>query len=301
LINNVVSEPCGHRNALRDAQQSYRSALPLTPEPSDVASRLTGRDYLSPSAIGTYQSCPLKFFFRYVAGLEPEFVSSSLVFGSAIHAAIQRHFTAVFEGLPLPSLDELLQVYDDAWKSRAETTIRFGKNETVEGLRDLATRMLEAFQRSDVAKLDSGLLGVEEEFRGPVIKECPDIFGRVDLLVKDADGVRIIDFKTSRSRWNQAKVQQAAQPMLLYAELVKPLATGCGQQTIKLTWCVLTKTKEPSVELFSMTPDKHDMARTKAVVQRVWKAIGDKHFYPAPSSMNCSSCPFSTACRKWEG
>lgn len=46
------------------------------------------RDYLSYSAVRTFQSCPLKYRFRYVDGLHEDSVSSSLIFGSAIHAAV---------------------------------------------------------------------------------------------------------------------------------------------------------------------------------------------------------------------
>ncbi len=42
------------------------------------------RDYLSYSAVRTFQSCPLKYRFRYLDGLAEECVSSALVFGSAI-------------------------------------------------------------------------------------------------------------------------------------------------------------------------------------------------------------------------
>lgn len=41
------------------------------------------RDYLSYSAITTYQGCPLRYYFRYIAGLPERIVSSNLVFGAA--------------------------------------------------------------------------------------------------------------------------------------------------------------------------------------------------------------------------
>ena len=56
---------------------------------NEVARALTGRDYISWSAISTFRSCPLKYWFRYVAGLPEESVSSALVFGTGIHAAIE--------------------------------------------------------------------------------------------------------------------------------------------------------------------------------------------------------------------
>lgn len=63
--------------------------------------RAKDRDYISYSAIKTYQDCPLKYFFRYVAGLPEETVSASLVFGSAIHRAIEHHFRELLAGKQL--------------------------------------------------------------------------------------------------------------------------------------------------------------------------------------------------------
>ncbi len=48
-----------------------------------IALERTGRDYISYSSISTYQRCPLRYYFSYIAGLAPEFVSSSLIFGGA--------------------------------------------------------------------------------------------------------------------------------------------------------------------------------------------------------------------------
>ncbi|MBA4015746.1 MAG: hypothetical protein C0483_01015 [Pirellula sp.] len=40
----------------------------------------------------TYQGCPLRYYFRYIAGLQERTVSASLIFGSAIHCAVEHHF-----------------------------------------------------------------------------------------------------------------------------------------------------------------------------------------------------------------
>ena len=42
-----------------------------------VAKRLTGRDYISWSALSTFRTCPLKYKFRYVAGLPEQSVSAA--------------------------------------------------------------------------------------------------------------------------------------------------------------------------------------------------------------------------------
>jgi hypothetical protein len=70
--------------------------------------------------------------------------------------------------------------------------IRYGKNESAESLSDLAARMLAAFQAHEVSNLDTStrLIGVEEELRGPIIADCPDILGRLDLVAADQATLR---------------------------------------------------------------------------------------------------------------
>ena len=66
------------------------------------------RDYISHSAISTYQQCPLRYRFKYVDGIPERFVSSNLIFGGAIHSALEFHFTELLCGNEPPSQDLLL-------------------------------------------------------------------------------------------------------------------------------------------------------------------------------------------------
>jgi len=266
-----------------------------------VALDLTGRDYISYSAISTYQKCPLRYFFVYLAGLAPEFVSSSLVFGGAIHSGIEHHYRQVFEGGTPPSLDDLVAAYEQSWQTEAACPVRFGKDESRDSLRAVARRVLAAFQASPAAEPNGTVLAIEEEFRAPVILGCPDLLGRIDLLVLDDGRLRVIDFKTSRSRWNAAKVEEATPQMLLYAELARPLAQELGVEEVRLEWIVITKAKQPAVEKHGLTPTPGQIAWVKAVVRNVWDSIKSGCFYPSSSSASCATCPFGRACKTWEG
>jgi hypothetical protein len=164
--------------------------------------------------------------------------------------------------------------------------------------------MLAAFQAHEVSIADSSsirLIGVEEELRGPIVEDCPDILGRVDLLISRSNAVTILDFKTARSAWNSAQVEEAAPQQLLYSELAQPFADALGCPRIEIAWIVITKAKQPVVTQHMLTPDRGQIARTKAIVRRVWHAIRNEHFYPSPSAMNCATCPHQKACREWEG
>src|SRR5437762_9718325 len=101
-------------------------AIASARSPNEIAVELTGRNYLSFSAISAYQACPLQFFFRYVEQLPEETVSASLVFGSAIHACLQFHFQELLAGNRAPDLDTLLSVYQEAWQQERKRIVRFG-------------------------------------------------------------------------------------------------------------------------------------------------------------------------------
>jgi putative RecB family exonuclease len=275
----------------------------LTPEKpanpaNEVAKRLTGRDYISWSSISTFRQCPLRYKFKYVDGLPEESVSSALVFGTGIHTAVEQHYQALLSGDPKPDLDALLFAYRSAWLPHDPDAIQFGSTETRASLDALAARMLAAFLSSPPASVQGRVLGVEEEIRGVLIGGVPDLYGRVDLLTEDDDSVTVTDIKTSRGKWSQEQVEDSGEQLLLYSHLASEITPGKKVQT---RFLVLTKTKEPVVEEHVREVNSAAVKRTLAGVEWVWRAIESGVFYPAPSTMSCSSCGYRAACRAWAG
>jgi len=265
---------------------------------NEVANKLTGRDYVSWSALSTFRTCPLKYRFRYIDGLPEESVSSALVFGTGIHTAVEQHFQAALSGDPEPDLDALLFAYRSAWLPHDPDAIQFGSTETRSSLDALAARMLAAFLSSPAASVQGRVLGVEEEIRGMLVEGVPDLYGRVDLLTEDADRLIVTDIKTSRGKWSQEQVEDSGEQLLLYSHLASEIAPG---KRIATRFLVLTKTKEPVIEEHVREVEPAAMKRTLAGVERVWRAIELGVFYPAPSTMNCASCGYRAACRAWAG
>jgi putative RecB family exonuclease len=270
--------------------------LLLTPTPTDVALELTGRNYLSYSAISTFQACPLRYYFRYLQGLPEPFVSASLVFGSAIHAAIEMHYREQLRGVKKPAFELLQQVYREKWTHYGSQTIRFGKEEDRRSLDNLSDRVLTTFQSSDLAQRSGRILAIEEELRSELIPGCPAILARVDLVVDTGPAVILTDFKTSRARWSQEQVEESSSQLLLYHDLVQTLADG---RPVHLEFAVISKTKVPTLTRYPVRVDVRQIERTKRIVRRVWTAIQTGVFYPSPSPLNCSNCPFRDPCREW--
>ena len=265
---------------------------------NEVAKRITGRDYVSWSALSTFRTCPLKYKFRYIDGLPEESVSSALVFGSGIHTAVEQHYQAHLAGDPKPDLDALLFAYRSAWLPHDPDAIQFGSTETRASLDALAGKMLAAFLTSPAASVQGRVLGVEEQIRGMLVEGVPDLYGRVDLLTEDSDSLVITDIKTSRGKWSQEQVEDSGEQLLLYSHLASEISPG---KKIATRFLVLTKTKEPVVETHVREVEPAAVKRTLAGVERVWRAIKSGVFYPAPSTMSCSTCGYRATCRAWAG
>ena len=273
------------------------SSEPVNPA-NEVARALTGRNYISWSSISTFRSCPLKYFFRYVAGLPEESVSAALVFGTGIHAAIEGFYRAELAGEAKPDVEQLVFAYRSAWLPHDPEAIQFGSSETRGSLDALAAKMLTAFLNSPAASVQGRVLGVEEEIRGTLFDGVPDLYGRIDLVTEDSDSLMLTDFKTSRGKWSPEQAEDAAEQLILYSKLAGELSPG---KKLVTRFLVLTKTKEPVVEehLGEVRPDR--VARTMASVERVWRAVEAGNFYPAPSVVGCASCGYRKACEGWRG
>jgi putative RecB family exonuclease len=167
---------------------------------NEVAKKLTGRDYISWSAISTFRTFPLKYKFRYVDGLPEESVSSALVFGTGIHSAVEQHYQAILSGEEQPDVERLMFAYRSAWLPHDPDAIQFGSSESRGSLDALASKMLMTFLASPAASAQGRVLGVEEEIRDMLVEGVPDLYGRVDLLTEDADTLVVTDIKTSRGK-----------------------------------------------------------------------------------------------------
>ena len=126
--------------------------------------------------------------------------------------------------------------------------------------------------------------------------DCPELLARVDLLIDTGAELVVSDFKTSRSSWSDDKVDDGSPQLLLYSELVKPIADG---RPVKLSFAVLTKTKVPCLTVHDVPLEPQQIERTKRIVARVWRAIEAGNFYPNPSPLNCSTCSYREPCQAW--
>ena len=267
------------------------------PPPDETKSRL---DFVSWSQLSTFRQCPLRYRFRYIDKVEPEFVASSLLLGSSIHSAIEHFHRSDLEGRETPTLDELLEEFWYEWKCRAEESpqIRFNKSEDPQSIHDTASRMLQAFLENKNSMVPGTIIGIEENLEERILKSDRPLLGIIDLIYESNDHIVVRDYKTSRSKWSQANAESSADQLLLYGELAMHLFPGTD---VAFEFVVITKANKPSVERFEVKSDDRRVNRTKLVANKTLRAIQSGIFYPNKSPMTCSTCPYRSECAAWQG
>ncbi len=268
--------------------------MSIVKSPNERALELTGRDYVSYSALATYRLCPLKYRFRYVDRLAEESVAANLLFGAAFHKAIEHYFQELMSKGAAPSLNALLAEYQAHWRSQSHKRICYKKAEDRSHHTGVALRMLRAFLGSSYAGAASDILGVETEMREPLLPGCPSFRARIDLLVEKETSVVVSDLKTSRSRWGANQVAAASDQLLLYGAMVQRVMP---EKNVRLQFVVITKGRSPSIESHEVPASPRRIEQSKDHARRTWESINAECFPAAPAPSKCASCPFLRPCR----
>ena len=269
------------------------------PTPGEIAQAITGRDYLSYSQVSLFQACTLKWYYTYVAKVEPESISSALLLGSSVHSSIQHHLQLQLAAEKQPTVDELMNVFGINWKEQAGIIpVDYCKDESLETQHELARRMLEAFLASPYSQSKGQTLAIEESLRVSLHPDIPDLVARVDHIEGVNHELVVTDFKTTRSMWNRDTAEDHSEQLHLYAEAVRTIAEDFNFP-VKLRFIVITKAKAPRVEAMEIKADPKRVERSTLVIQKVFEAMQTGVVYPSPNVMNCSSCPFKIRCSKW--
>jgi hypothetical protein len=258
----------------------------------------------SVSSIRQFHSCSLAWFFQRT-GVAPEFKPLALVEGTAIHAAIEHHLLGLREG-NVPGEEEGVELLRAAYFSE-ETggAIRYGQKAHDEILERLSNLFL--YWRRGL-RLDGEIVSVEHEIFVTLPGIDLPLRGYADLIMKTADGDRVVDFKCTAAK-------PSPDPVLDPLDLQKLAMTRghemqSGRRVASWRWQHLVKTKSPNVvDLDLRVEDRDrdaDLARLAAVVNptlRVMEAVLAGRLDPVPTQAPmrmCGTCPFrATKCVLW--
>ena len=231
---------------------------------------------LSFTQISLYQSCPLCYKLQYIDGLKPK-DKWYFSFGITMHLCVE-HFFKV-SAPPPPSLDKLLQFYEQHWLSNGYESAEEETKYKAYG-RDILTKFWEIHStdfRMPVAVEQMFWIDIEGvKLRG--------FIDRVDKL--EGGGLSIIDYKTNKE-------------LFTAGDLEKDLQLTLYQLAAELTWHLPVE-RLTLYHLRSNTPcscqprNEARLEQAKRLVLEVAENIAKQRF-PAIENQYCP-CDFPEHC-----
>jgi DNA helicase-2/ATP-dependent DNA helicase PcrA len=235
---------------------------------------------LSFAQMDDYLTCPLKY--RYVHVLRvPLLAHHRVVYGSAVHKAVQRLFQSRLEG-GAPSEDDLVAAFRAAWVSEG-----FLSREHEEERLRAGEETLRRFYRHE-AEHPLRPTAVEQEFAFNV--GATRVIGRFDLVVQDSGHTTILDFKTG-SVDDEKKARERARDSLQLDVYALAWLRGTSRLPDRLELRFLESGLSGA-----KVPTADDAARTEAAIADVSAALRRREFPARPSYMACGQCAFRDIC-----
>lgn len=255
------------------------------------------RRHWSFSAINQYLRCPLQYYYERVLKLPQPTLSSGLVLGSAVHAALADYHLNLQRRTPT-TIDKLQRILLEYWTSReSERPIQYkaGENRVVQ----LATGigLLEMYLKEPPP---AGIVGVEQRLLVPIVNgngeylETP-LAAIVDLLTRDEGRLTVREFKTSGRAYGGMEVDTSLQA----TSYVNAIWQAYGEWAA-VEYNILIKTKTPKFQRLTTARSEFDVGRLGDIVENVERAVDQEIFFPIESSLNCSTCPFRQPCLQWK-
>jgi DNA helicase-2/ATP-dependent DNA helicase PcrA len=272
---------------------------------------------LSHSAIDAYLTCPLRYKYGQVVRV-PTTPHHSMVYGAAVHQAVQEFHRSQARGKPLTE-PELLGVFENAWSNEG-----FLSREHETARLEAGRAALRRFRESQLQPDAVVPAWVEREFGfalgGDRIRGR---FDRVDIVPVAGESASV----TGGTR------EVAEAPTILRADVVEPMLELLGPEEVTITDYKTSDVRDPAVarqrardslqlQIYAMAyeamtgrlPDAVQLhfldsglvgraevepARLEKARERIATAatgIRARDYTPRPSTMACTYCPFRDIC-----
>lgn len=261
--------------------------------------------HLSSSQMNQYLLCSKKYQYHYVCGIKPEHVSINLLFGSAIHAALEafyKHMQKEGEPLPVREVQKHFLDYIASEIAASSVPVKYTKElPDLFAVEAMGKAMLEVF--CDAVDLTGyAIEGVELPLSAPLYDEQGDetgfdLVGIIDLLLREEETGRYIaiDHKTSKNAYS-ASVCQDSHQMSLYAYLLQENGYLTPDEDFTGWFNVLRKLKTPKFELAPVTRTPQQIETFLELARGVLTAI-DREVYLPNYSWACADCGYRKLCR----
>ena len=247
--------------------------------------------HLSYSQISSYIGCSKHWQAKYRMSVTDP-LGEALIFGSTVHLVFEnylkdkKHDLLGMWNIAWPIAVASEQGKKTAWEETSDTCLETGRRlfttPEVKDVLDQITpkRMLIPDKKDPATLIDLPMIEREIHLN---YTDMPDIVGYIDC-VQD-DGVPL-DFKTAGKMWTSDQAESEMQPLFYLAALEQ---LGEHDHNFLFRHVVVTKTKNPRIEVFETKRTPSELEFLETVARGVWRGIAGAHFIPNPAYMYCSA------------
>jgi putative RecB family exonuclease len=256
------------------------------------------RPHWSYSQISQFLRCPLQYYFERIVRLPKPFVSTGLALGSSVHHALAEYHRSIQRGTHLKP-EQLRAILVQKWtETEGRDSVQYRDGEVRGSLIEQGIALVSLYAAEPIPE---SVVAVEEPLLVPLFDSHGEALEKPllavpDLIVRDRDGLKVTEFKTSGRRYGELETETSLQASC-YAHAVHE---RYGEHP-KVEYTILVKTKTPQIQHLETARNEGDICRLGDIVGAIDRAIEESIFYPIESSMNCSGCPFLRPCREWRG
>jgi putative RecB family exonuclease len=253
-------------------------------------------DTISVSQINLYRTCSLKYRFQYIDQLPRLVRAGGLVFGSAIHKALE-WLNKTRKAGEQPTLEALLRVFEADWHAQClDGEILFADHASADQLRMKGKELLSAYYHAPAKPVYDAELFFQVPLVNPATGEVLDVplRGVIDLIEADDS---LVEFKTSQKRWAVTDLPDNIQ-LTAYSYAYELLF---GRRPKELRLVNLVRTKAPVIETHITGRDANDYERLFFLGKEVRRGIQAGVFIPNRGCWMCRDCEYDQDCREWTG
>lgn len=249
---------------------------------------------VSASRLNTWQSCRLKFFFRYVLRIKRAQSAAQYV-GSIVHLVLQNWNMARWRKQPIQT-ELFQQQFELDWQNKQqESPIRWETGEEQDAKKE-SWSLVETYLKHTPIKPDEMPEAVEVAVEADLKHHgLPRLIGIIDLV---RQGARIVDFKTTGQTPNPEKAGHLNETQLSCYSVLYRETTGMNEKGLELHH--LVKLKTPKLVIASLPPmTEPQQTKLFRIMESYQAGLNRQDWIPSPSPMSCACCEYFNECRRW--
>jgi len=271
--------------------------------------------YLSASQISLYSSCSRCYFFRYIKQIYKVTTSPHLIYGSAIHKALEK-LSLSLTTIPM-TREELIHIFTETWNK--EISIIETKKGQYDNLRVMGIKSLQLYFNKFInyepiiyKDNDQNKLAVECKFSVPIIYpngvEDKDyqLHGVMDLIAKKQDKIFIYDHKTSKDPYDSFQVNTSIQ-LVLYSYafrwmIKEGLFPDVKESEEAVVFNVILKDYKraiPKIIPYARQVTEEDINNVLNIIEITLRGINNRIFLPN-FTKDCKWCDYQKECLEFK-